>query len=131
MSNKYESKPKLSPNGLSVLITIVNSKKANFYIDFIQSFDVNMQFSSLADGTAKPGMLANLDLTDDRKVVIFSVVRDDRVKEIMRALDEKFKTIRNGNGIAFTVPMSSVIGVSIYGFLSNNRMMVKETEKNG
>lgn len=131
MSNKNESKTKLSPNGLSVLITIVNSKKANFYIDFIQSFDVNMQFSSLADGTAKPEMLTNLDLTDDRKVVIFSVVRDDKVKEIMRALDEKFKTIRNGNGIAFTVPMSSVIGVSIYGFLSNNRMMVKETEKNG
>jgi len=40
-----------------------------------------------------------------------------------------FKTMKNGKGIAFTVPMTSVIGVSIYGFLSNNRMTVKEEEK--
>jgi hypothetical protein len=33
-----------------------------------------------------------------------------------------FKTIKNGKGIAFAVPLSSVIGVNNYQFLSNNRL---------
>ena len=55
------------------------------------------------------------------KAVIISVVREDMVDTIMKCLDEKFSTIRNGKGIAFAVPFSSVIGVNIYRFLSNNR----------
>jgi hypothetical protein len=41
--------------------------------------------------------------------------------QIMKVLEEKFRTIRNGKGIAFAVPLSSVIGVNMYRFLSNNR----------
>ena len=40
---------------------------------------------------------------------------------IMKALENKFSTIRNGKGIAFAVPLSSVIGVNMYQFLSNNQ----------
>ena len=41
-------------------------------------------------------------------------------------LDEKFRTVRGGKGIAYTIPMSSVVGVAIYQFLSDNRMSRKE-----
>ena len=34
-------------------------------------------------------------------------------------LDEKFKTVKGGKGIAYTVPMTSTIGVAIYQFLAN------------
>ena len=47
----------------------------------------------------------------------------------MRILDEKFKTIKGGNGIAFTIPLTSVIGKLIFGFLSNNRLTVQEENK--
>ena len=40
----------------------------------------------------------------------------------MKCLEDKFATIKNGKGIAFAVPLSSVIGVNIYQFLSNNRL---------
>ena len=39
----------------------------------------------------------------------------------MKVLEQKFETIKNGKGIAFTVPLSSVIGVNNYQFLSNYR----------
>ena len=39
----------------------------------------------------------------------------------MNCLEEKFATIKNGKGIAFAVPLSSVIGVNNYRFLSNYR----------
>ena len=62
-----------------------------------------------------------LGLEDSDKSVIFSVIREDRAGEIMQGLAQKFQTVRNGKGIAFTTPLSSVIGVAIYRFLSNAR----------
>jgi nitrogen regulatory protein PII len=53
--------------------------------------------------------------------VILSVVREDKIDEIMNTLEDKFATIRNGKGIAFAVPLSSVIGVNMYRFLSDRR----------
>ena len=44
------------------------------------------------------------------------------VEAVMNTLEDKFATIRNGKGVAFAVPLSSVIGVNMYQFLSDNRM---------
>ena len=79
-----------------------------------------------AHGTAKTEMLEYLGLMDDDKAVIFNIIREDQVANTLAALDEKFHTIRNGKGIAFTVPLTGTIGVAIYQFLSNNRMTTKE-----
>ena len=43
---------------------------------------------------------------------------------------EKFEKIKNGKGIAYTIPMKSIIGVSIYQFLSNNKTLKKEDKNN-
>ena len=37
-------------------------------------------------------------------------------------LEDKFHSVRGGKGICFAVPLSSVIGVNLYQFLSDNRM---------
>ena len=71
-------------------------------------------------GTAHSDLIELLGLNIN-KVVILSVVREDMVDPIMKCLEEKFEKIRGGKGIAFAVPLSSVIGVNMYQFLSNNR----------
>ena len=106
---------------LKLLITVVNRKKAEFFMDFLQGFEVNAQMSMLAQGTARSDTLHMLGLEDADRSVIFSLIREDRADEILRGLDHKFTTVRGGKGIACTVPLSSVIGVAIYRFLSNNR----------
>ena len=50
------------------------------------------------------------------------MVREDLVGEIMNCLEDKFRSVRGGKGICFAVPLSSVIGVNLYQFLSDNRM---------
>ena len=90
-------------------------------MDFLNGFEVNFQTAALGQGTAKSETLHLLGLEESDKGVIFSVIREDKSEEILRNLDEKFKTIRNGKGVAFTIPLTSVIGVAIYRFLSNNR----------
>ena len=64
-------------------------------------------------------MLEYLGLSDSDKSVIVCAVREDMCVTVMRFLDEKFSTVKNGRGIAFTVPMASIVGVESYKFLSN------------
>ena len=106
---------------LKILVTVVNRNKTEFYMDLISGYEVNFQASVLGEGTAKSEMLYLLGLEDSAKGVIFSVIREDKETDILHAIEEKFETLRNGKGIAFTIPMSSVIGVAIYRFLSNHR----------
>lgn len=109
------------PPKLKLLITVVNREKAELYLALLQSFEVNMQLAMAAEGTASTDMLQLLGLNASNKTVIFSVIRENKEDAILRFLDEKFHTIKNGKGIAFTVPMTSVIGVAIYQFLSNHQ----------
>ena len=106
---------------LKLLITVVNRSKTEFYADLLSGFEVNFQTALLGRGTAGSDMLHILGLADSDKSVLCSFIREDRAEEAMRALEEKFRLIKNGKGIAFTVPLSSVIGVAIYRFLSNNK----------
>ena len=106
---------------LKILVTVVNRSKTEFYMDLLTSFEVNFQTAVLGQGTAHSEMLYMLGLEDSDKGIIFSVIREDRVQEAMHALEDKFHALKNGKGIAFTIPMSSVIGVAIYRFLSNHR----------
>lgn len=121
----------VSSNRLKLLVTIVNRNKAEFYLDLIQSFDVNMQCVLLGRGTADKSMLGLLGLTDSDKSVLLGVIQESKVADALSTLESKFSTIKGGKGVACTLPVSSVIGALIYGFLSNNRQTVKKEASNG
>lgn len=116
----------VTTNKLELLVTIVNKKKAEFYTDLLQSFDVNMQVTAFGRGTADAKMLVYLGLADSEKAVIFSVLQQNMLGNALSMLEYKFKTIKDGKGVAFSVPLTSVIGTLIFRFLSNNRMSVRE-----
>ena len=106
---------------LKLLFTVVDRPKGEFYLDVISQFDVNCQLILPGMGTAASELLELLGL-EPHKAVILSVLREDMVDAAMDTLEEKFRTIRGGKGISFAVPLSSVIGVNLYQFLSDNRM---------
>lgn len=105
---------------LKVIITVVDRSKAEFYLDVLSQYEVNFQMATGGKGTATSELVEMLGLNLN-KAVLMSVVREDMVNPIMECLEDKFKTIRNGKGIAFAVPLSGVIGVNMYQFLSNNK----------
>ena len=105
---------------LKLLFTVVDRPKGEFYLDVISQFDVNCQTVMGGLGTAASELVELLGL-EPHKAVILSVVREDKVDQIMNTLEDKFASIRNGKGIAFAVPLSSVIGVNLYRFLSDRR----------
>ena len=106
---------------LKLLITVVDRPKGDFYLDVISQFEVNSQMLVGGMGTAHSDLIELLGL-NIHKAVILSLAREDQVGPIMDCLDEKFATIKKGKGISFAVPLSSVIGVNMYQYLSNNRL---------
>ena len=106
---------------LKIIITVVDRPKGEFYLDVIGGFEVNCQMLLSGQGTASSELVDLLGLNPE-KAVILSVAREDMVPKIMHTLEDKFQNVRNGNGIAFAVPLSSIIGVNLYQFMSNNRM---------
>ena len=78
-----------------------------------------MQLVLAANGTADTAIQSLLGLTNSEKSVIVSVIRRDKCRAALSELEDKFKTVKGGTGIAYTVPMTSTIGVAIYQFLAN------------
>ncbi len=120
MKEKIEKKQEnfKAPIKLEMLVTVVNRPKADFFVDLLEQFEINMQMVTYGEGTASSELVNSLGLST-QKAVIFSIVRSDKINKIKETLEEKFKTIRNGKGISFTIPLSSVIGASIYQFMCN------------
>ena len=106
---------------LKLLVTVVDRPKGEFYLDVISQFEVNSQLLIGGVGTANLHLVELLGL-NVHKAVILSVAREDQVGPIMDCLEEKFATIKNGKGVSFAVPLSCVIGVNTYQYLSNNRL---------
>ncbi|MBO7170092.1 MAG: hypothetical protein J6W28_02830, partial [Clostridia bacterium] len=102
--------PKFKDEGvqkLKLLFTIVERSKATFYADVLEEFEVNLQTILYGYGTASNEHLSLLGNVDNDKAVILSVIRASRVRSAMATLEEKFAKVKNGKGIAFTVPFNS------------------------
>ena len=108
-----------APKKMLLLFTVVNREKTEFFVDLLSEYEVNLQTVLSAHGTAGDRVRELLGLTDSDKSVIVSAIKRERSKEALAALEEKFRTVKGGKGIAYTVPISSTIGVAIYQFLSN------------
>ena len=116
---------------LKMLITVIDRSKTLFYVDLLEQFEVNVQMVLYGKGTADSQIRDLLGLTESEKSVIISYIREDKVKEALETLDEKFHKVKNGKGVAFTVSLDSIIGVSMYQLLSNDRTVVKGDYKEG
>ena len=120
MANKERE---LAPIRLELVIVIVEKSKTAFYTDLLQSYGSNLQLITNAKGTADASVLELLGLGEYEQNAIFAIVRSESLEEIMDALEKRFYTVRNGKGIAISVPFSSMIGKTMYGFLTGNERM--------
>ncbi len=120
-----ENARNIAPMKLELLMAVVHNDKAAYYSSLIQSHKANLQLTIPAKGTTHL-ILDYLGLTERPKTLIVSVVRADQSERLISLLDDLFKKGKDYKGVAFTLPMTSVIGTLVYGFLSNDKRTVKE-----
>ena len=114
--SKAKTKDLQAPKKIKILVSIIDRKKVDFYISNLEGFGANVQEIIYASGTTPRKDVFGIKVSE--KAVLLSVVREDKVKEILAAYEDKYFQTKNGKGIAFTVPIKSMIGVMLYQFLA-------------
>ncbi len=120
---KKSSSSNLEIKKIKLLFIIVDRGQAIKYLRENEKHDVTTQMVLLGHGTASIA-LDYLGLGDIKKDVILSIIKAEKSEEIMASIEKK---IKQAKGIAFTVPISSMIGLSIYKFITKSP--IAETEK--
>lgn len=103
---------------LKVMMIIIDRNKADKLMSKLNVLGVNFPHVFRAQGTAKSDVLEVLGIGHSEKSIVFCTVTNDDVIKIKDLLTNEFDLLKKGNGIAFTIPISSVGGPATLQILS-------------
>ena len=113
---KFEEKKDLDK--LYVYFTIVNAGVADSVVKVFEEMGCSVSFIQNGKGTANEEVIKALHITDIKKEVVISIIRESRLEDIDKELAALFAASRRSKGIAFATRMDAIQGVRLYKFLS-------------
>ena len=113
---------------LYLMTTIVDRKAIKKYLDLYRENDLHVMYLTLGYGTVSSEILDYFGLDSKEKAVAFSVMQDSSWENIKMQLQKKLKIDAPGEGIAFTIPLSSIGGQKTLQFLLESEDYKKEEE---
>jgi len=117
-----------TPKKIKIIITIVNRGKAEKVTELFKKHDIRFNIICLGRGTANSEILDYLGLGETEKDIVISVVHEENVQSVMQELNDKMKFSKPGNGIAFTIPITSVDGAVTLDYICGLIDVKKEWE---
>ena len=118
-SKAYDQEFVVKP--LKCLFVIVNQYQGNYYINQFKELGASCAFLSYGKGTATDDLKHILGIGEDKKDIVICLVRADEIDKYLDVCKERFKVSSVAKGIAFAVPVDSMISVFAYKFVSNTR----------
>lgn len=76
------------------------------------------QFVQYGEGTASNAIRDILGSEDTKKDIVYSLIREDVVPDIKKELDVYFIASKRNRGIAYTISLTSIVGVKLYKFFT-------------
>lgn len=113
---------------LVFMITIINMHDAKRATDVLEREGVPVVLCSLGYGTASDMILDLLGLGETEKAVIFTIQSRQKARDVIRVMEREFKIDIPGNGILFTVPVSSVGGAQSAEYMLDSDLREKGDE---
>lgn len=110
------------------MVNIINGSRAEKFTKIYQEYQVPVVLETSGEGTAISEILNLFGLEAKEKKVLFSVVTDEKWKEVKRALRKQIQIDIPGRGIAFIIPMSSVGGKKALMYFTEGQNYVKGEE---
>ena len=114
----YDKENTIKP--LFAYFAIVNQGNANAIVEIYKRAGSSLQFIQRGTGTATKQIMDILGIEDNRKEIIVSFVREDKLSEIATELSAYFAASKRSKGIGFSVKLTGLMGVRMYQFLSNS-----------
>ena len=106
---------------LYVFITIVDYHQSEQVVKILENVGSAASFIQVGQGTSTKKFYDILGIRDDKKGVIFSIVREDKREEACYVLNEYLTVgVEQNRGISFSIPVDSMIGAKLYYFLTNS-----------
>lgn len=106
-----------------LLVTIVKREYGEAYTDFFKKYDIHALFGTLCNGTAQQKMLDYLGIEKSEKVMLQTVVSGELKKRLYHKLVAEMGINMAGSGIALTVPLGSIGGMSSMRYLMEEKTM--------
>lgn len=116
-TQKYEDRANLKK--LSLYISIVNKGNSQAIVNLFKNMGSSAQFVQLGEGTAIKEIRDIFGIDDTGKEIILSFIKKDDVEIATKELDAFFLASKSNQGIGFAIPLTSIVGVKIYQFLTN------------
>lgn len=113
---------------LHMLFLIINPNDEKKFLKIIDKYKVGFKVVMHGTGTASSSLLEYFGLKDERKTIVTAVIPTIVCKNILRDIEQKENIQEPGNGIAFTIPLSSSTKY-ILDFYQNHEMEDIEMEE--
>lgn len=110
---------------LKLFISIVPFGQAQGIVKLFEELGSTYSYITTGEGTGKNFLPGLLSVSDFKKQIVFSFVREDKSKEVCEALKNRFSASKATKGISLSIKLTSVDGVSVYRFLTNVRKVKK------
>lgn len=125
----FDQREKVYP--LCLFFTIVNRNQSAFYTKAYQ--DVGASMSIIFYSHSQPPVeIANVLGPDNlKKEIVVTITRGEFVPKLMDIAQKRFDISKAAKGIAFSCPIDSVSGISVYRFLADQNKEIRENENNG
>ena len=104
---------------LRYMIIIATRGLGNKITKLVKDY-AHFQSILLGRGTASSEILSALGISEHEKDVVFCFIEKHNVPFVFKLLDDKFNFNENHTGIALTVPVSAVGGLSTFQILTGN-----------
>ena len=97
---------------------IVNYGQGNNIVRILKSNHCSAVFVKIGEGTATKQIRSILQIEDNRKEIVYSFIREEYIDECKREIEAFFAAAKRNAGVAFTIKLSSIVGVKMYKFLT-------------
>lgn len=104
---------------LKLYVVIVDRGQGETVSFLMQKYSSAAQFISVGNGTAQRQVSDLLGIEDNGKDVVFSMIKEEKIPEMVVDLEYFFNSSKKHRGIGFSIKVTSMIGVKLYKFLTD------------
>ena len=94
------------------LTAIINPKRSKQFEQFFIENKTPLLLWTNGRGTASSDILDYLGIGESDKDIVFTVLSQAKAKRVLKNMDKKMQLYIPGNGVAFTIPLSYLAGMT-------------------
>ncbi|MBQ6920898.1 MAG: hypothetical protein IJQ72_03250 [Bacilli bacterium] len=99
-------------------VVIVNFGQGDNIVRILKANHSTAQFIQAGEGTATNKIRDILNIDDNRKEVIYTLIREDYISDLQKELEAYFVASKRNAGVGFAIDLDSFMGVKLYKFFT-------------